>query len=81
MYYSFGATKTYVFILYQHVATEYNTFKNFSGRIPHGFGYNGATPICFITHKIIAVSYIDVLDNVLVNFSKRFCKKPWNAVT
>ena len=41
------------------------------------FGYNGVTPICFVTHKMNAVNYIDLLDNVLIDFSERFCEGPW----
>lgn len=34
------------------------------------FGYKARSPICFITHKMNAENYIDLLDNVLIDFAE-----------
>lgn len=42
-----------------------------------GFGYKGKTPICFISHKMDAKLYVDLLDNVLINFSDDIYGETW----
>lgn len=34
------------------------------------FGYRERSPICFITHKMIAENYVELLENVLIDFAE-----------
>ena len=34
------------------------------------FGYRSRSPICFISHKINAENYVELLDNVLINYAE-----------
>jgi len=47
--------------------------RNFHGgslMIWAAFGFNGKTPMCFITHKITAQNYVELLESVLVQFGE-----------
>lgn len=41
------------------------------------FGYNGKSPICFISHKMNAKTYVELLDEVLVQFGENYFGEEW----
>lgn len=50
---------------------EVRLTRNFGGgslMIWGGFGYNGKTPVCFVSSKMNSQKYIDLLDDALINY-------------
>lgn len=41
------------------------------------FGYTGKSPICFVTHKMNAQNYVELLDTVLVQFGEDHFGEEW----
>lgn len=54
--------------------------RNFSGgslMVWAGFGYHGKTPICFISHKVNAQMYVELLNDVLLDFAEDIYGESW----
>lgn len=54
--------------------------RNFQGgslMVWGAFGYNGKAPMCFVTHRMNAEKYVELLDDVLIAFAEDFWDNSW----